>query len=88
MESLGHNELIQCVMMGFCGIFLPNSLCLVLFIDMEEGTVGDMSVLGITESLRVKRQMLMSAAEAAEMILRVDDIIKARPRQRQPDECH
>ena len=55
---------------------------------MEEGTVGDMSVLGITESLRVKRQMLMSAAEAAEMILRVDDIIKARPRQRQPDECH
>jgi len=57
-------------------------------LDMDQGEVGDMVQLGITESLRVKRQMLMSASEAAEMILRVDDIIKARPRQRTPDECH
>jgi len=57
-------------------------------LDMDQGTLGDMVQLGITESLRVKRQMLMSASEAAEMILRVDDIIKARPRQRAPDECH
>jgi len=33
----------------------------------------------------VKRQVLISAAEAAEMILRVDDIIKAAPRRRAPD---
>ena len=54
---------------------------------MEQGEIGDMAELGITESLRVKRQVLMSAEEAAEMILRVDDIIKSRPRQRQPDRC-
>ncbi len=59
-----------------------------IIIDMEEGSIGDMSELGITESLRCKRQMLMSAAEAAEMILRVDDIIKATPRRREPDHGH
>ena len=53
--------------------------------DMKEGQVGDMEQLGITESLSVKRQVLVSASEAAEMILRVDDIIKAAPRKRQAD---
>merc|ERR1712012_211439 len=57
-------------------------------LNMDAGEVGDMVELGITESLRCKRQMLLSASEAAEMILRVDDIIKARPRQRAPDQCH
>ncbi|NWU33830.1 TCPB protein, partial [Hylia prasina] len=47
---------------------------------MKEGVIGDMSLLGVTESFQVKRQVLLSAAEAAEMILRVDDIIKAAPR--------
>ncbi|KAL9853476.1 T-complex protein 1 subunit beta [Geothlypis trichas] len=54
-------------------------------LDMKEGVIGDMSVLGVTESFQVKRQVLLSAAEAAEMILRVDDIIKAAPRKRVPD---
>jgi len=48
--------------------------------DMAEGTVGDMAALGVTESFQVKRQVLLSASEAAEMILRVDNIIKAAPR--------
>lgn len=48
--------------------------------DMSEGAVGDMAALGITESFQVKRQVLLSASEAAEMILRVDDVIKAAPR--------
>lgn len=48
--------------------------------DMFEGIVGDMADLGITESFQVKRQVLLSASEAAEMILRVDNIIKAAPR--------
>eukprot|EP00053_Salpingoeca_punica_P007514 m.68532 g.68532 ORF g.68532 m.68532 type:complete len:527 (-) comp14185_c0_seq2:220-1800(-) len=52
-------------------------------LDMENGKIGDMVELGITESYKVKLQVLLSAAEAAEMILRVDDIIKAAPRQRQ-----
>ena len=47
---------------------------------MESGSVGDMVELGITESYQVKRQVLISAAEAAEMILRVDDILKSAPR--------
>merc|ERR1712212_312217 len=51
-------------------------------LDMERGAVGDMIELGITESFQCKRQVLLSAAEAAEMILRVDNIIKAAPRQR------
>lgn len=56
-------------------------MCVFLFpADMSEGTVGSMVELGITESFQVKRQVLLSASEAAEMILRVDNIIKAAPR--------
>jgi len=51
-------------------------------LDMRTGTVGDMEKLGIVESFRVKSQIISSASEAAEMILRVDDIIKAPPRPR------
>ncbi len=39
--------------------------------------------MGIFESYKAKNSALMSATEATEMILRVDDIIKAAPRQRQ-----
>ncbi|CAH1798138.1 unnamed protein product [Owenia fusiformis] len=55
-------------------------------LDMNQGEVGDMEQLGITESYQVKRQVVISAAEAAEMILRVDDIVKAAPRQRGQDQ--
>uniref|UniRef100_A0A8C1N3U3 T-complex protein 1 subunit beta n=1 Tax=Cyprinus carpio TaxID=7962 RepID=A0A8C1N3U3_CYPCA len=49
-------------------------------LDMSQGAVGDMAALGITESFQVKRQVLLSAAEMAEMTLCVDNIIKAAPR--------
>ena len=49
----------------------------------RRGTTGNMMELGVFESFKVKQQVLLSATEAAEMILRVDDIIKAAPRQRQ-----
>ncbi|KAF9970605.1 T-complex protein 1 subunit beta [Actinomortierella ambigua] len=52
-------------------------------LDMDKGAVGDVRELGITESFKLKRQVLLSASEAAEMILRVDDIIRCAPRQRQ-----
>lgn len=55
---------------------------------MEHGTLGCMKTIGITESFVVKRQVLLSAVEAAEMILRVDCIIKAAPRQREEDRGH
>ena len=65
------------------------SLNLIFYLsDMNNGIVGDMSSLGITESYSVKRQVLLSASEAAEMILRVDDIIKAAPRKREVDRGH
>jgi T-complex protein 1 subunit beta len=51
-------------------------------LDMEAGTIGDMAELRITEAYKSKLQVLVSAHEAAEMILRVDDIIKCAPRQR------
>lgn len=54
-------------------------------LDMDNGKVACMKDLGITESFAVKRQVLLSASEAAEMILRVDDIIKCAPRRRVPD---
>jgi T-complex protein 1 subunit beta len=52
-------------------------------LDMYNGTLGDMWALGVRESYKSKLQVLVSAAEAAEMILRVDDIIKCAPRERQ-----
>ncbi|CAM9713492.1 unnamed protein product [Ectocarpus sp. 8 AP-2014] len=52
-------------------------------LDMQQGVVGDMKALGVREAYKSKLQVLISAAEAAEMVLRVDDIIKCAPRQRQ-----
>uniref|UniRef100_A0A6M2DL82 T-complex protein 1 subunit beta n=1 Tax=Xenopsylla cheopis TaxID=163159 RepID=A0A6M2DL82_XENCH len=57
-------------------------------LNMDLGKLGCMKALGITESFVVKRQVLLSAAEAAEMILRVDNIMKAAPRKRVPDRGH
>jgi len=52
-------------------------------LNMFEGKVDNMKTLGVTECLRVKEQALISATEAAEMILRVDDIVKCAPRKRE-----
>lgn len=54
-------------------------------LDMTKGCIGDAKELGITESLKVKRQVIISASEAAEMILRIDEVIKAPPRKRDND---
>lgn len=37
---------------------------------MEEGSIGSMKELGVTESYKLKRQVVLSATEAAEMIIR------------------
>jgi T-complex protein 1 subunit beta len=52
-------------------------------LDLRNGTVGNIEELNILESFKVKVTVLQSAAEAAEMILRVDDVIKAAPRRRE-----
>merc|ERR1711920_961333 len=52
-------------------------------LEFTKGVVADMAELGIMESFRSKMSQLCSAAEASEMIIRVDNIIKNAPRQRQ-----
>ena len=46
---------------------------------MTEGIIDCVEKLGIYESFKVKEQAVISATEAAEMILRVDDIIYCAP---------
>ena len=54
-------------------------------LNLDDGVVGNMKELGVYECFRVKEQALISAAEAAEMICRVDEIISCAPRQRTRD---
>ncbi|HDJ96478.1 MAG TPA: thermosome subunit [Candidatus Aenigmarchaeota archaeon] len=53
-------------------------------INLEEGKVDDMEKLGVVEPLKVKTQAIKSAAEAAEMILRIDDVISAAKLEKGP----
>jgi len=46
-------------------------------VDVFEGKVRDMSKLDVLEPLAVKQQIIKSAAEAATMILRIDDVVAA-----------
>lgn len=57
-------------------------------INIVTGDVGDMRELGILEAHKLKLHVLLSAAEAAEMILRVDDIVKCAPREREGGHMH
>lgn len=52
-------------------------------VDVVAGGVGCMQARGVVEAFRVKRAVLLSATEAAEMILRVDEVVKAAPRPRE-----
>ncbi|KAM0903004.1 hypothetical protein ACQ4PT_018950 [Festuca glaucescens] len=51
-------------------------------IDVITGGLGDMQKRGICEAFKVKQAIILSATEAAEMILRVDEIITCAPRRR------
>lgn len=44
-------------------------------LDVFTGKVADMKEAGVIEPKRVKKQAIQSASEAAEMILRIDDVI-------------
>jgi chaperonin GroEL (HSP60 family) len=45
---------------------------------MDTGKPAEMFKLGVVEPLRVKTQAVNSAAEAAVMILRIDDVIASK----------
>ena len=47
----------------------------VMGLDVFTGKVADMKEAGVIEPKRVKKQAIQSASEAAEMILRIDDVI-------------
>ena len=46
-------------------------------VDVYRNKVVDMMKLGVIEPLKIKTQAIQSATEAAEMILRIDDVIAA-----------
>jgi len=46
-------------------------------IDVFKGSPNDMKKLGVVEPTKIKVQAISSAAEVAEMILRIDDVITA-----------
>ncbi len=48
-------------------------------VNINTGEVADMLKAGVLEPLRVKKQAIASASEAAEMILRIDDVIASKP---------
>ncbi|KAG7562836.1 hypothetical protein FFLO_01665 [Filobasidium floriforme] len=52
-------------------------------LDMDKGEIASMRKLGVTESYKLKKQVVVSASEAAEMILRVDNILRSTPRRRE-----
>ena len=53
-------------------------------VDVFTGKIVDMKAAGVIEPLKIKTQAVKSASEAAEMILRIDDIITAGRLERGP----
>lgn len=51
-------------------------------VDVYRNAMGDMDKLGVIEPAKVKEQAIMSASEAAEIILRIDDMISSRGKSR------
>lgn len=47
-------------------------------VDVLNGKVADMEQLNVIEPLKIKTQAIKSATEAAEMILRIDDVITGK----------
>jgi chaperonin GroEL (HSP60 family) len=47
-------------------------------IDIDKGKVDDMKKARIIESALVNRQIVLSSAEAAQMILKIDDVISSK----------
>jgi len=54
-------------------------------LNVFKGEVTDMYRAGVIEPHRVKKQAIQSAAEAAEMILRIDDVIASSGSGKEPD---
>ncbi|VVB69400.1 Thermosome subunit [uncultured archaeon] len=53
-------------------------------LNLDTGEPADMLAVGVVEPLKVKTQAIKSAAEAATMVLRVDDVIAAKREEMTP----
>mgnify|MGYP001141542853 CR=1 FL=1 len=49
-------------------------------VNVYDGKIDDMEKLGVIEPAKVKEQAIISASEAAEMLLRISDMISAKPK--------
>lgn len=49
-------------------------------VNVHEAKIADVEKLNVIEPAKVKKQAIMSASEAAEMLLRIDDLISAKAR--------
>jgi len=54
-------------------------------VDVFSGKVRDMLELNVVEPLRVKQQVVKSATEAANMILKIDDLIAAKGMEKEKE---
>ncbi|KAL2316285.1 putative T-complex protein 1 subunit beta [Schizosaccharomyces pombe] len=52
-------------------------------LDMDKGEIADMRAKGILEALKLKQAVVSSGSEGAQLLLRVDTILKAAPRPRE-----
>jgi len=55
-------------------------------VDVFEGTIANMKERSVLEPLKVKSQAIISASEAAQLILRIDDIIAASKKEEKGEE--
>jgi thermosome len=53
-------------------------------VDIENGQIGDISKLEIIEPIKVKEQIIKSATETANMILRIDNIVASKSTHSEP----
>ena len=65
-----------------CHVISDDSTWLTLRTDLFNGSIASMTELGVTESFKLKKQVLLSASEASESILRVDHVLRSTPRKR------
>lgn len=53
-------------------------------VDVYNGKITDMKAIGVIEPMKTKKQAISSASEAAEMILRIDDVIASKSKPQMP----
>ena len=69
---------------SLAGLRAKHGQGLIFGLNIDTGEPADMLAMGVVEPLKVKTQAIKSAAEAATMVLRVDDVIAAKREEMAP----